>query len=316
MSADGERVIALRGADFVPLFEGVAHVTRFAPSPTGYLHLGHAYAARFAFEAARLSGGRFLLRLEDLDPQRCRPEFANAILEDLRWLGLFWDGSVVRQSQRLALYRQALARLEALGVLYPCFCTRKQVREEIARMGDAPHGPAGEAIYPGTCRALSEQERRRRIARGEPFAWRLDVERALAQTGPLSWYDVRAGWVEAKPELLGDVVLARKDAPASYHLAVVVDDAAQGVTLVTRGEDLFHATHIHRLLQALLGLPVPIWYHHNLVGDASGRRMAKRNGALSLRHMRARGVSPEAIWQLLGLGAASARSRCATVPAS
>lgn len=310
MSAEGERPLALRGPDFVPLFADAAHVTRFAPSPTGYLHLGHAYAARFAFEAARLSGGRFLLRLEDLDPGRCRPEFAAAILEDLRWLGLFWDGSVVRQSQRSALYRRALARLRALGVLYPCFCTRERVREEIARMGEAPHGPAGELLYPGTCRDLPEAERRARIARGEPHAWRLDVARAGERTGPLAWYDVRAGWVEARPELLGDVVLARKDAPASYHLAVVVDDAAQGVTLVTRGEDLFHATHVHRLLQALLGLPVPIWYHHNLVGDAQGRRMAKRNGALSLRHLRARGIAPEAIWRMLGLGAASPELRC------
>lgn len=313
VTAGGEASIALRGPDFVPLVEGAAHVTRFAPSPTGYLHLGHAYAARFAFEAARLSGGRFLLRLEDIDPQRCRAEFATAILEDLRWLGLFWDGGVVRQAERMALYRQALDRLRALGVLYPCFCTRKQVREEIEEAQGAPHGPAGERLYPGTCRDLGEDERQARIRAGTPFAWRLHVERALALTGPLSWYDVRAGWVEAEPRLLGDVVLARKDVPASYHLAVTVDDAAQGVTLVTRGEDLFHATHIHRLLQALLGLPVPRWYHHNLIGDRDGRRMAKRTGALTLRHLRARGATPASIWRMIGLGSDVPSARCAGV---
>jgi glutamyl-Q tRNA(Asp) synthetase len=266
-------------------------------------------------DAARLTGGRFLLRLEDLDPQRCRPEFATAILEDLQWLGLRFDGVVVRQSERMALYRQALERLRTLGVLYPCFCTRKQVREEIADAAAAPHGPSGERLYPGTCRALDPAERARRIGRGEAFAWRLDVARALEITGPLAWYDVRAGWVEADPAALGDVVLARKDVPASYHLAVVVDDAAQGVTLVTRGEDLFHATHVHRLLQALLGLPVPRWYHHNLVGDRDGRRMAKRTGALTLRHLRARGLGPAEIWRMLETAAATTPA-CATSPGS
>jgi glutamyl-Q tRNA(Asp) synthetase len=306
VSVGGESVVALRGPDFVPLLDSRPHVTRFAPSPTGYLHLGHAYAARFAHDAARLTGGRFLLRLEDLDPLRCRPEFAAGIVEDLRWLGLRFDGAVVRQSERMALYRQALDRLRALGVLYPCFCTRKQVREEIAEAGAAPHGPSGERLYPGTCRHLPEAERSARIARGEPFAWRLDVARALAITGPLAWYDCRAGRVEANPALLGDVVLARKDVPASYHLAVTIDDAAQGVTLVTRGEDLFHATHVHRLLQALLGLPVPRWYHHNLIGDRDGRRMAKRTGALTLRYLRARGTTPAEIWRMLDPAAAAA----------
>lgn len=305
MSAEGGRIVELHGPDFVPVLDGRPHVTRFAPSPTGYLHLGHAYAARFAHDAARLTGGRFLLRLEDLDPQRCRPEFAAAIVEDLHWLGLRFDGVVVRQSERMALYRQALDRLRALGVLYPCFCTRKQVREEIAEAGAAPHGPSGERLYPGTCRHLPETERTARIARGEPYAWRLDVARALELTGPLAWYDCRAGWVEANPATLGDVVLARKDVPASYHLAVTVDDAAQGVTLVTRGEDLFQATHVHRLLQALLGLPVPRWYHHNLIGDRDGRRMAKRTGALTLRHLRARGTTPAQIWRMLEPAAAA-----------
>jgi glutamyl-Q tRNA(Asp) synthetase len=302
VTAAGQPGRPLRGADFVPVSEGVAHVTRFAPSPTGHLHLGHAYAARFAFDAARLTGGRFLLRLEDLDPQRCRPEFARSIVADLAWLGLRPDGALVRQSERLGLYREALARLRALAVLYPCFCTRRQVQAEVEEAARAPHGPSGERLYPGTCRSLDPAERQARMRAGEPFAWRLDVAAALARTGPLAWYDVRAGWVAAEPGLLGDVVLARKDVPASYHLAVTVDDAAQGVTLVTRGEDLFHATHVHRLLQALLGLPVPRWYHHNLIGDRTGARMAKRTGALTLRHLREHGHTPAAIWGMIGQG--------------
>lgn len=306
MTAGGEPIGRLRGPDFVPVGAGTTHVTRFAPSPTGYLHLGHAYAARFAFDAARRTGGRFLLRLEDIDPQRCRPEFARAITQDLGWLGLRWDGPVVRQSERLATYAEALGRLRALGVLYPCFCTRRQVQAEVEEAGRAPHGPSGERLYPGTCRALPEAERALRLRSGEPYAWRLDVAAARERVGPLAWCDVRAGWVAAEPELLGDVVLARKDVPASYHLAVTLDDAAQGVTLVTRGEDLFHATHIHRLLQALLGLPVPRWYHHNLIGDRNGVRMAKRTGALTLRHLRERGTTPAEIWRMIGEGAAVA----------
>lgn len=307
MTAGGQPYRPLRGPDFVPVAQGVVHVTRFAPSPTGHLHLGHAYAARFAFDAARLTGGRFLLRLEDLDPQRCRPEFAHSIVADLAWLGLRPDGALVRQSERLGLYREALGRLQALGVLYPCFCTRREVRAEVEAAAGAPHGPSGERLYPGTCRGLGAAERAKRMRAGEPFAWRLDVGRALELTGPLAWYDVRAGWVEAAPGLLGDVVLARKDVPASYHLAVTVDDAAQGVTLVTRGEDLFHATHVHRLLQALLGLPVPRWYHHNLIADRDGRRMAKRTGALTLRYLREHGHAPATIWAMLGQGILPAR---------
>lgn len=278
------------------------HVTRFAPSPTGFLHLGHAYSALFAWEAARQTGGRFLVRLENIDPHRCRPEFERAILEDLAWLGLRPDGAVRRQHEHLAVYRDALMRLVEMGVAYPCFCTRKQIRMEIEEAGRAPHGPSGEAVYPGVCRALSADERERRIRRGEPFAWRLDVERALALTGPLHWFDHRAGWVEATPQLFGDVVIARKDVPTSYHLSVTIDDHLQGVTLVTRGEDLFHATHIHRLLQALLGLDTPRYYHHNLIADSKGQRMAKRNRAVTLRHLRDLGRTPDEIWQMLGLG--------------
>jgi glutamyl-Q tRNA(Asp) synthetase len=293
----------LKGSDFIPLVESGTGpvVTRFAPSPTGYLHIGHAYAALFACETARLAGGSFRLRLEDIDSQRCRPEFERATLEDLRWLGLHWDEPVVRQSTRLAEHGAALDRLRALGVVYPCFCSRKQIRMEVEEAGRAPHGPAGELAYPGTCRHLDPEEGAYRIARGEPFAWRLDVARAMRLTGPIWWYDIRAGWFEAEPGQLGDVVLGRKDTPTSYHLAVVVDDAAQGVTLVTRGEDLFHATHVHRLLYALLELPVPSWYHHNLVADSTGQRLAKRNRAMTLRHLRDCHRTPDDIWRMIGL---------------
>lgn len=294
----------LRGSDFLPTpARGEPpHVTRFAPSPTGYLHLGHAYSAQFAYEAARLSGGRFLLRIEDIDQTRCRPEFEQGILEDLRWLGLRWDGAVRRQSQDLPLYEGALRRLKELGVIYPCFCTRKQIQAEIEEADRAPHGPSGEAVYPGTCRRLTEAERKRRIEAGEPFALRLDVAAALALTGPLTWTDVRGGAIPAEPELLGDVVLARKDVPTSYHLAVTVDDHLQGVTLVTRGEDLFHATHVHRLLQALLGLRTPRYYHHNLIADSTGQRLAKRNRAVTIRHLRERGWTPDHIWRAIEQG--------------
>ena len=266
-------------------------VTRFAPSPTGLLHLGHAYAALFAWQRARQAGGRFLLRIEDIDASRCREEFVAAILEDLGWLGIDWDGAVRRQSQHLADYRAALDRLEAGGLVYPCFCTRAAIKAEIAQALDAPQGPDG-PLYPGTCRALSPQERERRRAAGEAYALRLDAGKALARTGPLAWHDERAGEVAVDPLALGDVVLARKDAPMSYHLAVTVDDALQGVTLVTRGIDLFAATHIHRLLQALLDLPTPDYCHHALLTDADGRRYAKRDRSLTLRALREAGRTP------------------------
>jgi glutamyl-Q tRNA(Asp) synthetase len=274
-----------------------AVVTRFAPSPTGYLHLGHAASALFAWRRARDARGRFLLRLEDVDRTRCRPEFASAILEDLEWLGLEWDGEVRVQSAHFADYRAALDRLEAAGLLYPCFCTRAAIKAEIARAAAAPHGPDG-ALYPGTCRALDAAERAGRIAAGESFALRLDTGAALARSGPLAWQDERFGTVAADPASLGDVVLARKETPASYHLAVTVDDALQGVTLVTRGEDLFPSTHVHRLLQALLDLPVPLWHHHPLLTDEGGRRFAKRDRALTLRALRAAGHAPEEIRRL------------------
>jgi glutamyl-Q tRNA(Asp) synthetase len=263
-------------------------VTRFAPSPTGYLHLGHAYSALIGWRAARAAGGRFLLRLEDIDRARCRPEFAAAIQEDLAWLGLDWDGPVRIQSEHFADYRAALDRLAAASLLYPCFCSRAAIMVEVARTAVAPHGPDG-PLYPGTCRALGAAERVRRIGAGEGFALRLDMGAALARAGALFWEDEQRGRIAADPVRFGDVVLARKDTPASYHLAVTVDDALQGVTLVTRGEDLFAATHIHRLLQALLELPVPRWWHHQLLTDATGRRYAKRDRALTLRALREAG---------------------------
>lgn len=275
-------------------------VTRFAPSPTGHLHLGHAHSALAAAFAARQAGGRFLLRIEDIDPGRCRPEFTTAILEDLAWLGLDWEQPVRQQSRHLDDYAQALAALRAMDLLYPCFCTRKDIQDEVARAGHAPHGPDG-VLYPGLCRGLAAEERARRLDSGEAFALRLDMARAVAMAGPLTWRDRGRGeTVTARPEMFGDVVLARKDVPTSYHLAVTVDDHLQGVSLVTRGEDLFEATHVHRLLQALLGLEVPDWQHHRLLVDESGRRFAKRDRSLTLRSLREAGRTPPEVRAMAG----------------
>ncbi|KRB80913.1 glutamyl-Q tRNA(Asp) synthetase [Sphingomonas sp. Root710] len=269
-------------------------ISRFAPSPTGRLHLGHAFSALCAHDLARAADGAFLLRIEDIDPTRCRPEHVAGIVEDLRWLGLGWDGEPVFQSQRLPLYAGALGRLKAAGLAYPCFCTRARIAAEIAASAAAPHGPDG-PIYPGICRTLSEGERESRIAAGEAHAWRLDVAKAAAAAGALRWHDAAAGSVAATPEIHGDVVLARKDAPTSYHLAVTVDDAAQGVTDVVRGQDLFAATHVHRLLQALLGLPTPRYHHHRLLTGENGERLAKRAGSPTLASLRADGTDPAAL---------------------
>jgi glutamyl-Q tRNA(Asp) synthetase len=274
-------------------------ITRFAPSPTGELHLGHAFAALFAATAAAEAGGRFLLRIEDIDAGRCREAYVAAIAEDLAWLGLHWEQPVRRQSRHLDDYRAALAHLAARDLIYPCFCTRADIAREIERAGDAPQGPDGPR-YPGLCRSLSKAERERRMAQTPSFAMRLDMERAIALAGPLTWTDRDAGVQMARPDLFGDVVLARKDAPTSYHLAVTVDDALQGVTLVTRGRDLFASTHVHRLLQALLGLPVPVWHHHRLLTDDDGRRLAKRDRATSLRSLREAGRTPAQVLDLLG----------------
>jgi glutamyl-Q tRNA(Asp) synthetase len=291
--------LVLAGHDRLPpLFaDEPVRVTRFAPSPTGYLHLGHAYSAQFAHDAARFCGGKFLLRIEDIDLGRCRAEFTESIFEDLAWLGLRYEQPVRRQSEHLRVYEQAIEWLWEEGLVYPCFCTRKQVKVEVEEAGRAPHGPSGEPIYPGTCRHLAPAERQIRMDRGEPFAWRLNVGAALERTGPLSWFDCRAGEVAADPLSLGDIVLGRKDVRTSYHLAVTIDDALQGVTLVTRGEDLFHATHIHRLLQAVLGLKTPRYYHHNLIVDRTGQRMSKRNRAVTLRHFRDTGHRVEQLFE-------------------
>ncbi len=266
-------------------------VTRFAPSPTGRLHLGHAYAAKVAHDQARQNGGRFLLRFEDIDHTRVKPEFYDAIEEDLRWLGLDWDGPALRQSERTAAYATALEDLRRAGVAYPCFCTRREIEEEIARMVSAPHGPEG-ALYPGTCRRSPGDEGNARLAAGQQPAWRLDALKAAEITGGLSFTDKRHGRIAVDPGLLGDVILARKDIGTSYHLAVVVDDAFQEVSLVTRGEDLLPSTHVHRMLQALLGFPEPAYLHHALVVDENGVRLAKRHDALSIRSLREAGQTP------------------------
>ena len=266
--------------------------TRFAPSPTGRLHLGHACSAILAHDFARDAGGRFLLRIEDIDGTRSREEHVAGIVEDLAWLGLTWDGPVVRQSARLALYEAALDRLRAMGLLYPCFCTRA----DIAASASAPHGPSG-LVYPGTCRGVDASGRM-----NEPHCWRIDMAKAAALAGPLAWHEAFAGTVEADPLAHGDVVLARKDAPASYHLAVTVDDAAQGVTHVVRGIDLFESTHVHRLLQALLDLPTPEYRHHPLLTGPDGKRLAKRDGAPTLEGLRAGGMDRPTLAEMLRQG--------------
>jgi glutamyl-Q tRNA(Asp) synthetase len=285
--------------------------TRFAPSPTGALHLGHALAAMTAHDLARRSGGRFLLRIEDLDVARCRAGHEAALRADLAWLDLAWDGAVLRQSEHLPRYRARLADLGDRGLTYPCFCTRGAIAAEIARMPAAPQGPDGPP-YPGTCRALGATERAARVAAGTPFAIRLDVAACLAAVGrgPLGFEETgrgpggERGAIEVEAARLGDIVLGRKDIGVSYHLAVVLDDHAQGVTLVTRGEDLFPATHVQRLLQAVLGLDVPRYHHHRLVCDAAGRRLAKSTNAASLAALRAAGATPAELRARLGLAGA------------
>lgn len=257
-------------------------VTRFAPSPNGPLHLGHAWAAIVAHDRARRDGGRFLLRIEDIDGARSRGEFADAALEDLRWLGLDWDGEAIRQSARIANHAAALERLKSEGLAYPCRCTRAEIAA--AARHDGPDGP----VYPGTCRGHD-------IPRDAPVAWRLDMAEAIRRAGSLTWQDEIAGTVRTVPEIFGDVVLGRKDAPGSYHLAVTLDDAADGITHVTRGMDLFASTHVHRLLQALLGLPVPVWHHHQLLVEPDGRKLAKRRGSPSLAQRRLAGEDGRAL---------------------
>lgn len=273
-------------------------VTRFAPSPTGYLHVGHAYSALFAARAAG-ADGTFLLRIEDIDPTRCKPAFTQAIIEDLAWLGLRWQGEVRTQSRHMADYAAALDRLRGMGLIYPCFCTRREIEREAALAGGAPHADDATPVYPGTCRTLDAAEVADRLASHERVSWRLNVGEAMRRAGPLVWHDLGRGEIAARPDLWGDVVLARKDMPTSYHLSVVVDDHLQGVDLVTRGVDLFDATHVHRLLQALLGYATPRYHHHELLCDETGKRYAKRDKSVTLRSLREAGASAEDVLALL-----------------
>ena len=268
-------------------------VTRFAPSPTGLLHIGHAASALFAFEAAQKAGGRFLLRIEDIDPVRCKDEYVDSIYEDLAWLGLEWEKPVRRQSRCMTDYEAAFEKLREMGLLYPCFCTRKEVLAEAAAAGYAPHlfdegeGP----FYTGTCRELSAC-RREELAQDRAAVWRLDMQKACDRVGNLRWQDLGSGEHVARPDRFGDIVLARKDVPTSYHLSVVVDDALQGITLVTRGKDLEPVTDIHRLLQALLDLPTPTYHHHPLLCAADGKKLSKREKASTICSLRLNGALP------------------------
>ena len=285
-------------------------VFRFAPSPNGYLHLGHAASALLNFEMARASGGRFLLRIEDIDATRCRPEFEAAIYEDLGWLGLSWDTPVRRQSEHFDAYRQAIEKLSARGLIYPSFESRTEIARLVAeREADAPwpRDPDGAPLYPGDAKSLSPAERERLIESGTPYALRLDMAAAHAQARDLGWTELgegpdgERGAVTARPEAWGDVVLARKETPTSYHLSVVIDDALQGITDVVRGRDLFWSTSVHRLLQSLLGLPQPAYRHHPLVTDASGQKLSKSTGTTGLRELRAAGSTPANIRRLVQL---------------
>ncbi len=283
-----------------------APVFRFAPSPNGYLHLGHALSALINFEMARATGGRFLLRIEDIDTTRCRPHYEDAIYEDLAWLGLTWEEPVRRQSAHLDDYRAALTQLDDL--VYPSFETRGEIARLVAerdRLAPWPRDPDGAPLYPGDGRALSAAERRRRMAADEPYALRLDMAAAIARTGPLTWVETGCGdetrSVAASPQMWGDVVLARKETPTSYHLSVVIDDACQGVSHVVRGRDLFAATSVHRLLQALFALPAPIYHHHRLILDADGKKLSKSTRATALRALREDGASAVGIRRMVGL---------------
>ena len=273
--------------------------TRFAPSPTGYLHLGHAYSAYLAYDYARAHNGEFVLRIEDIDQTRCKPEYITAIYDDLRWLGLEWSNDVRIQSEHLEDYIAAMNRLKEIDVIYPCFCSRSDIQKEISESANAPHGPEG-PLYPGTCKKLTSEQKQAQIRAGKNYALRLDAKKAsdhLKQknTWPLLWRDAINGPQQVNPETFGDVVLARKDTPTSYHLSVTVDDALQNITHITRGEDLFEATHIHRLLQALLDLPTPLYNHHPLLLDEKGKRFAKRDNAKTLQHLRKNGITVQEV---------------------
>ena len=283
-------------------------VYRFAPSPNGYLHLGHAFSALVNFELAGAAGGRFLLRIEDIDAARCRPDYEQAIYQDLAWLGIAWEEPVWRQSAHFDDDRAALARLDELGLVYPSFESRGEILRLVAeREAHAPwpRDPDGAPLYPGDARTLLPRERRQRMEMGEPYALRLDMAAAIARTGPLTWRESgptsETGTVAARPQMWGDVVLARKETPTSYHLAVVIDDACQGVTDVVRGQDLFWSTSVHRLLQALLGLPAPNYHHHRLILDGDGNKLSKSTRATAFRALRDGGATPTDIRRMVGL---------------
>ena len=285
-------------------------VFRFAPSPNGYLHLGHALSALLNADIAHANSGRLLLRVEDIDPARCRPEYETAIYEDLTWLGVRWEAPVRRQSEHWGTYRDALDRLHAAGLTYPSFESRADIARLVAErevQGPWPRDPDGAPLYPGDARSMSDAERARRIEAGEPYALRLDMGAAITRASALTWAesgtgpDGETGTISADPSMWGDVILARKETPTSYHLAVVVDDAAQGVTDVVRGRDLYHATAVHRLLQVLLGLSAPRYHHHRLVLDEAGNKLSKSTQSTGLRELRARGVTPGDVRRLTGL---------------
>jgi glutamyl-Q tRNA(Asp) synthetase len=285
-------------------------VFRFAPSPNGYLHLGHALSAFLNSDMAQAEGGRLLLRIEDIDAMRCQPEYEAAIYEDLAWLGIRWEEPVRRQSEHFADYRAALDRLEAIGLVYPSFESRAEMAALVASKEATapwPRDPDGAPLYPGTAKAMGAAARAQHIASGAIYALRLDMAAALARIGALSWNETGAGpdgetgIIDVDPAAWGDVILARKDVPTSYHLAVVVDDAAQAVTDAVRGHDLFHATSVHRLLQALLDLPAPRYHHHRLLLDDVGRKLSKSTQATGLRELRAQGLLPRDIRRLIGL---------------
>ena len=292
------------------------HVLRFAPSPNGWLHLGHAYSALFAFEMAKRIGGRFLLRIEDIDTGRCRPEYESAIHEDLAWLGIGWEEPVRRQSEHFASYEAGLKRLREMDLVYPCFATRKEIHDAIVASGiplqNWPTDPDGAPLYPGICKDMPKERLNELMWDGRTYAWRLDTEKAKREAeringGPVTFTEEGEsprgdrGLLPIEPELFGDVVIARKDVPTSYHLAVTTDDALQGVTLVTRGQDLFSATYIHRLLQVLLGLPEPRYHHHGLVRDETGRRLSKSAKDMGLKELRHAGKTPADIRRMAGL---------------
>ncbi|WP_340148422.1 tRNA glutamyl-Q(34) synthetase GluQRS [uncultured Sneathiella sp.] len=278
-------------------------ITRFAPSPTGFLHLGHVYSASLAWRSARESGGRFILRMEDIDQTRCRPEFEAAIYEDLSWLGLEWDPPVRRQSEHLDDYSALLEKLSDRDLIYPCFCTRKEIAAEIARSNSAPHGPEG-PVYPGICRGMPEVERQRRFEQDEPYALRLNMVNAIAavELETMRFHEIGKGHIQCNPEPFGDIVLARKETPTSYHLAVTFDDAIQDVNHIIRGQDLFPSTHIHRLLQGLLDLPTPTYFHHGLISDGKGRRLSKRDKDATIKSLREYGYQPEEVRKMVDYG--------------